>query len=59
MADLAWDLIILARRIYDLVIAQREAEDIKRDARDQLDIAIDNALAKERLRKRKQAKGEG
>lgn len=57
MADLAWDLIILARRIYDLVIAQREAEDIKRDARDQLDIAIDNALAKERLRKRKLAAG--
>lgn len=52
MPELVWELIVLARRIYDMVHARNEAEDIKADARDQLDAAIDKAVALERLRKR-------
>lgn len=58
MPDLVWDLITLGRRIYDLIHARKESDAIKADARDQLDVAIDKAVARERLRQRK-AQGEG
>lgn len=53
MPDLAWALITLARRIYDMIAADKAAADIKADARDQLDAAIDNAIAKRALAKRR------
>ncbi len=51
---LVWDLITLAQRIFDMVRARNESEDIKADARDQLEAAIDKAVAMERLRVRQQ-----
>lgn len=56
MPELVWELIILGQRIYEMIVRRNESDAIKQDARDQLDVAIDAALARERLRIRQREK---
>lgn len=45
-------LIALGREVYADLRKQREVEEVKRDARDRLDVAIDKAAALVRLERR-------
>jgi hypothetical protein len=53
MEALAIELLEIAIAIGKAIREKKSAEEVKRDARDRLDVAIDNALAKKRLDDRK------
>lgn len=53
MEALVIALLEIATAIEKAISEKKSADEVKRDARDRLDVAIDNAFAKKRLGERK------
>lgn len=54
--QLIFSFIQIGLHVIERVLAGHAADEIKQDARDRADVAIDNALAKKRLEDRKKAR---